>query len=145
MLGVGNRYRRDDGAGSLLAEALEPRTSALVIDGGCAPENYLEKAARSDPDTVIIIDAVDFGGAPGDVRVLEPASVGPGRLSTHAPSLQMAATYLKTRTRARVTLLAIQPAEWTLGDELSEAVSQTVGALCRALPPMLDDSSKRDV
>ena len=53
ILGVGNRYRRDDGAGSLVAEHLAGRTDALIVDAGAVPENYLEKVARWRPDVIL--------------------------------------------------------------------------------------------
>ena len=126
VLGVGNRTRGDDGAGSLVAERLAGRTDALVIDAGAVPENYLEKVARWCPDSILIVDAVDFGGAPGDLRLLTPQAVGPAGLSSHALSLQMGADYLKARTKARLALLAIQPADLRLRAKLSEQVAQAV-------------------
>jgi len=133
VLGVGNRCRRDDGAGSLLAEQLDERTGVQVIDAGAVPENYVEKVARSRPDTILILDAADFGGAPGDLRILEPELVGPSGVSTHVLSLQIIADFLKARTQARLAVLAIQPADIGLGTELSEEVSRAVELLKEAL------------
>ena len=129
LLGVGNRERRDDAAGSLLAERLAGSKGVLSIDAGVVPENYLEKVARWQPDTVLILDATDFGGEAGEVRILDPAAVGPSALSTHALSLQMTADYLGARTQARLALLAIQPADVRSGTELSESVSQAIARL----------------
>ncbi len=133
VLGVGNRYRRDDGAGSLVAERLVGRTGALSIDAGAVPENYLEKVARSHPDTILIVDAADFGGAPGHLRILDPEAVGSAGLSTHALSLQMTAEFLKSRTGARLAIVAIQPADIGLGTELSDEVSEAVRLLQETL------------
>lgn len=143
VLGVGNRYRCDDGAGSLVAERLGGRTGALTIDAGAVPENYLEKVARSRPDTILILEAVDFGGAAGEIRILDPGSIAPSGLSTHALSLQMAAEFLKARTRARLVVLAIQPANVGYGTELSDAVTRAVvlvqETLSEALPERASD------
>jgi len=139
VLGVGNRYRRDDGAGSLVAEHLVGRTDARSIDAGEAPENYLEQVARSHPDTVLILDAFDFGGAPGDLRILDPELAGSSGLSTHALSLRMTADYLSIRTHARLALLAIQPADIGLGTELSEEVSRAVEMLKETLVAVLNE------
>ncbi len=137
VLGVGNRDRCDDGAGSLVAERLGGRTGALAIDAGAVPENYLEKVARSSPDTVLILDAVDFGGTAGEIRFLEPGSIALSGLSTHALSLQMTADYLKARTRARLAVLAIQPANVEYGTELSDEVTCAVGLLHETLSDAL--------
>lgn len=141
ILGVGNRYRRDDGAGSLVAEQLEGRTVALSIDAGEVPENYLEKVARSRPDTILIIDAVDFGGAPGELRVLEPEALASSRLSTHGLSLRMTAEFLRERTQARFAVLAIQPTDIALGTELSAEVSQAVRIVKETLLAALHDQT----
>ncbi|MDJ0945287.1 MAG: hydrogenase 3 maturation endopeptidase HyCI [Kiloniellales bacterium] len=133
VLGVGNRCRRDDGAGSLLAEQLDGQTGVQAIDAGAVPENYLEKVARSHPGTVLILDAVDFGGTPGDLRILEPELISPSGVSTHGLSLQFTADFLKARTQARLVVLAIQPADIGMGTELSEEVSRAVEQLKDAL------------
>ncbi len=137
VLGVGNRQRRDDGAGSMLAAQLAGQTGALSIDAGAVPENYLEKVARSRPDTVLILDAADFDGAPGDVRILDPSLDGASGLSTHALSLGMTAEYLKARTEARLALLAIQPADVGWGTGFSEPVSRAVERLRETLSAAL--------
>ncbi|UCH49232.1 MAG: hydrogenase 3 maturation endopeptidase HyCI [Betaproteobacteria bacterium] len=137
VLGVGNRHRCDDGAGSLIAERLGGRTGALAIDAGAVPENYLEKVARSSPDTVLILETVDFGGAAGEIRILDPGSIALSGLSTHALSLQMTADYLTARTRARLAVLAIQPANVGYGRKLSAEVTSAVGLLHEILSDAL--------
>ncbi len=139
LLGVGNRYRRDDGAGSLVAEQLEGQTGALSIDAGEVPENYLERVARSRPDTILIVDAVDFGGAPGELRLLEPEGLASSGPSTHGLSLQMTADFLRERPQARLAVLAIQPAGIALGTELSAEVSRAVRILKDMLLAALQD------
>ena len=138
VLGVGNRHRRDDGIGSLIAERLAGRFSVQAIDAGAVPENYLEKVARSRPDTVLFVDAVDFGGDPGEWRVLDPGALALDGLSSHVLSLRMAAEYLSARTQAHVALLAVQPADVGVGTELSDKVSQTMDFLEETLAHALE-------
>ena len=89
LLGVGNRWRGDDGAGSRLAAALRAVVGTAAVDAGAVPENYLEKLVQKNPDTILIADAVDFGGAAGEFRLLAPDRISPAGLSSHALSLQM--------------------------------------------------------
>ncbi len=138
LLGVGNRDRRDDGVGSLIAERLAKKCRALAIDAGSVPENYLENVARSCPDTVLIIDAMDFGGCPGECRLFDPDSIGPAGLSCHALSLGMTAEYLAARTQARLVLLAIQPADVRSGGVLSIAVARAAERVEEALSGALE-------
>jgi len=126
VLGVGNRERSDDGCGSILAERLSETLGKWSIDAGMVPENYLEKAVRLNPDSVLIIDAVDFDGVPGEARFLTPEDIATAGISTHALSLGMAAEYLSARTNARLAILAIQPVNLDHGTGLSEKISRSV-------------------
>jgi hydrogenase 3 maturation protease len=134
VLGIGNRFRHDDGAGSQIAESLESCTGVDTVNAGWVPENHFGTVARLDPDTILMIDAADFSGEPGQVRLIDPDSVAVSGLSTHTASLQMLAVYLRTRTHARVALLAIQPADTGPGEGLTPSVARTVKELQDELP-----------
>ena len=113
LVGIGNRLAGDDGAGSAVAERLAGRVAARIIDAGIAPENHLEPIVRDEPDTIVLVDAVDFGGEPGSVRMLDPGALSAGGLSTHATSLGMVHDYLRARSPARAVILGIQPRQPT--------------------------------
>jgi hydrogenase maturation protease len=129
LLGFGNRMWRDDGVGSLLAARLENCPGLDSVDGGMTPENHLEKVAGKEPGTVLLADAADFGGAPGETRLFEAGEIALAGLSTHAGSPRMLAAYLEARTGAPVALLAIQPGDVSQGSELSSEVSGALNHL----------------
>jgi hydrogenase 3 maturation protease len=130
VLGFGNRLWRDDGAGSVLAERLlDARPGAAVFDGGMVPENFLEKVANTNPATVLLVDAADFGGEPGEVKSFHGDELAQAGFSTHAGSPQMLAAYLEARCGADVVLLAIQPVDVRAGDVLSTQVGKAVDEL----------------
>ena len=133
ILGFGNRMWRDDGVGSCIAEALQDCPNLDSVDGGFVPENHLEVVASKNPDTILMIDAADFGGTPGETRLLQPGDVAVAGISTHAGSPQMLGKYLEARTGARVALLAIQPKDTSEGNELSPEVSATLKELVEKL------------
>jgi len=81
-----------------------------------------------------MVDATDFGGEPGEVRLLYPENVAYSGVSTHAGSLRMLAEYMHARTHARVALLAVQPADTSDGTGLSPPVSKTLDDLLDSLP-----------
>ena len=137
ILGIGNRMRGDDGAGSWVAEKVDPGELAEVFDGGVAPENYLEKIVRVKPGAVFLVDAVEFGGAPGDIRVFEPNHMAFSGLSSHALPLRMTAEYLAARSSARIILIGIQPAALDAVERLSEPVARSVSVLAKTLSRML--------
>jgi len=129
ILGFGNRLWGDDGAGSHLAEALRDCPGVDAIDGGFVPENHLEAVVRTKPDTILLVDAAEFGGEPGEIRLLQPDDVVLSGISTHAGSPQMLAKYLEARSGAKVFLLAIQPGDTSEGQGMSQQVASTVDEL----------------
>ena len=134
LLGIGNRHHHDDAIGPYLVEALESRPDYDVIDAGIIPEDYIETTAHKHPDTVLMIDATDFGGEPGEVRLLYPEQVAYSGASIQADSLRKLAGFLKARTHARIGLLAVQPADISDGKGLSQPVSKTLDDLLESLP-----------
>lgn len=134
LLGIGNRYHHDDAVGSYLVEAIESRPDYDVIDAGIIPEDYVEKTARKQPGTILMVDATNFGGEPGETRLLYPDQITYSGVSTHAGSLRMLAEYMQARTHARIALLAIQPADTSAGKGLSVPVTNTLDDLLDSLP-----------
>lgn len=142
IVGVGNRGRRDDGAGPRLIDGRRPETPGAWIDAGVAPENFLEPIAHTNPDVVLIVDAVHFGGAPGERRLLDARATDTVALSTHAPSLKMLADYLSARTGAQLRILGIQPQQIDAGEGLSEPVARSVRELAAMLSDLLSDRER---
>jgi hydrogenase maturation protease HycI len=134
LLGIGNRYHHDDAVGPYLAEAIESRPDYDVIDAGTIPEDYVETTAHKHPDTILMVDATDFGGEPGEVRLLYPEHVANSGVSTQADSLRVLSEHLQARTHARIALLAVQPADTSDGKGLSQPVSRTLDDLLESLP-----------
>ena len=141
LLGIGNRMWRDDGVGSVTVEALQAHPELHTVDGGMVPENYLEDVVGHDPDTILMIDAVDFNGNPGELRLLEPGQLAGSGLSTHAGSPATLAQYLELRTRAKVGLLAVQPGDTNLGSQLSPEVAATMRDLVEELASAVASSA----
>ncbi len=138
LFGFGNRMWRDDGIGSRVAEALDTNeTSVSAVDGGFVPENHLERVVACQPDTILMIDAVDFGATAGELRLLQADDVVLSAISTHAGSPQMLAKYLQARCGAQVGLLAIQPGDTGEGEKLSPRLDEVLDFLVaklRSLP-----------
>ncbi|MDD5255420.1 MAG: hydrogenase 3 maturation endopeptidase HyCI [Candidatus Omnitrophica bacterium] len=127
ILGIGNSLRSDDGAGSLLAQRLSGTLAYTVYDSGPTPENYLGKIIREKPDNIVIIDSADFGGKPGEFRVVEGDSFQTDNLFfTHNTSLTVVINYLKNSLKADIIILIIQPKSVNFSDELSADVSDTL-------------------
>lgn len=138
VVGIGNTLRADDGAGSLVAERLRDRHPGVVFDAAQAPENYLAPIRRAEPDVVVLVDAADFGGSPGEVRAATAGDVEGLMMGTHAAPLSMLMKVLGDETRADVRLVAVQVATTTLGEGLTREVADAVESLVSQLGELLD-------
>lgn len=137
VLGVGNVLRGDDGAGSWVAAALEGRHPGLAFDGGQAPENYMGPVRRARPDTVILVDAADFGGSPGEVRVVTAEEIDGLPLATHGPPLSVLMDAISESTGASPRLVAIQAESTAFGDDMCSDVAAAVERLVSELDDLL--------
>jgi len=132
ILGIGNILRGDDGAGSLLASRLKGRISLSVYDCAESLENYLGKIIKELPQTVVMVDAVDFGGRPGEVRLAKEDEFKTANLFfTHNASLNLAINYLQSCLRANIIIIMIQPRSIGLKDTLGPEVEEAVNTIER--------------
>lgn len=140
LMGIGNRWRGDDAAGPEVIARLAGRARALCIDAGDAPERHLGEAVEGPPDGILLVDAVDFGGRPGEVALfgLEdlPATLG----TTHDVPLSVLMRYLRAMTGADVLLLGLQPETTDFGRRMSAAVDDAVRVVTDALLAQLGES-----
>jgi hydrogenase 3 maturation protease len=141
VVGVGNVLKADDAAGPVLAETLRKRFPDRVFDAGEVPENYLGPIRRARPDTILLVDAADFGGAPGDVRVSSGADVAGLPLGTHAAPLSMFMDLAAAETGASVYLVAVQAGSTALGSTMCGEVRAAVGRLASRLEEILHEDA----
>ena len=140
LLGIGNRWRGDDGAGPAVIDRVSGRVVGPCIDAGEAPERHLGEATVGAPEAIILIDAVDFGSAPGDIAVFGPEEL-PRRLgTTHDVPLKTLMQYLRATSGAEVALVGIQPGSTAFGEGLSAAVREAVEAVAGLLIVQLGGS-----
>jgi hydrogenase maturation protease len=136
VVGVGNRLRGDDGAGSIVCDRLRGCSLAPVFDAETVPENYLGALIAAAPEIVLFVDAVDHGGAPGHWCIAPVRELGPRLESTHAPSLQMLARLLES-VGIESWLIGIQPDATLMGTALSPPVAEAVTRVAEALAAAL--------
>ena len=134
VVGVGNVLKGDDGAGPALVELLGARGAAFPIVDACeVPENYGGWVAKQGLDAAIFVDAVDFGGAPGEWRVIPFEDLMHSASSTHRLSLHFLIHYLTEQWKGDAILAGVQPKSMKLDDGLSPEIEAGVKALAEAL------------
>jgi len=125
IVAMGNELRGDDGAGILFGNLVKENTSLTVINGGAAPENITGLVVKKCPDTILIVDAMDFGGEPGEILLVSGERLEKDAVSTHG-SLKLFVEYLEKMTGVRVQILGFQPKSFELGKEISPEVYESV-------------------
>jgi len=135
ILGVGNEERGDDGFGVRLARELRAGLpNVRTVDAGTSPERWVGVAVESGCQELVFADAVDFGGAPGELLLAGTADLRarPLGTSTHRVPLALLAQYAEG-LGARAWLLGVQPGSLEHGTALSPPVAGTLEALVRIL------------
>ena len=96
-MGLGNIDCGDDGFGVRLAEELLEAGVPDVEVAGTTPEHYVGRVADQGFDHLVFLDAVDFGGPPGSVVLLDGSEISAHypQISTHKISLGVLANGLR--------------------------------------------------
>jgi hydrogenase maturation protease len=133
VIGLGNTWRGDDGAGPAVARGLLDEVQARVRVYEGEPVGLIEDWTGAD--AVIIVDAVSSGAPPGTIHRLDPLSEPiPAALSqgsTHAFGLADTIALARTLDRlpARLTVYGIEGEDFGAGDALSTPVRAAVEAV----------------
>ncbi len=135
LVGIGHELRGDDGAGIVVARALQPPAHdyLLIIDAGPAPENHSGALRRFKPDLVLLIDAAQMDEPPGTIRWLDWRDTTGISASTHTLPLHLFASYLTAELGCEIALIGIQPTQTLIGLPLSSIMQQAVDAVIDAL------------
>lgn len=139
VIGIGNRWRRDDGAGPEVARRLHeaaPRAVKILEQEG-EPTSLL--AGWDGADEALVIDGVSSGAAPGTRHRFEVAGEPlPAQLfrpSTHALGVAEAVELARElyRLPKRLVVYGIEGDDFGVGEGLSAAVETAVAELVAEL------------
>jgi len=127
ILGVGNELRGDDGVGVHIASRVKRRN---FINAGVAPENFVGKIKRMKPERIVIFDALDFGGKPGEVKIVDARKTEGLKISTHSLPLSF---FCKLFEDIGIYLVGIQPKNNEFGKGMSNEVVERAEKLVELL------------
>ena len=128
VIGIGNGFRRDDGAGLAVAQRLQGRPGLKVLTHHGEGTGLM--ALWRGHSKVVVIDAASSGTAPGTIHHLSPCAIPPDLrfFSSHAFGLAEAVAMSQALgdLPADFTVIAITGADFSAGEGLSEAVAAAV-------------------
>lgn len=144
VLGIGNMLWADEGFGVRCVEALQLRYEFAphveLVDGGTQGLALLQYVQEAD--ALLILDAIDYGLAPGTLKVVQgdevPCFLGAKKMSLHQTGFQevLMVAQLTGHYPQRIVLIGCQPEE--LEDYGGSLRPRTLQALEEALPLALE-------
>ena len=102
-----------------------------IYDVQTVPESFLMKIVDSRPESVVLVDALHFGAAPGAVEIIEADQVGGQGPSTHGPAPLAFLEVLQMMHPCRRAVVGIQPQKVDVGDEMTAPVRGAVDFVAR--------------
>jgi hydrogenase 3 maturation protease len=105
--------------------------------GGVAPENLTGEIKRFKPELLLIIDALDMGLEPGEVRIISVDEIDGVSFSTHILPLPIIMDYLAREIGCETLLLGIQITSLEFMADMTPAVAIATDALTTELRELL--------
>jgi len=147
VIGVGNEYRGDDGAGIAVARLLRNQlpSQVRILEQSGEGTSLLDswRAAAS----VVLVDAVQSGAAPGTIHRFDasqaPVPAGLFPCSTHAFGVAEAIEMARAlhELPSRMVVYGIEGADFADGNGLSPAVQRAVAQVAAQVGRELRNSS----
>jgi hydrogenase maturation protease len=141
LIGVGNGWRGDDGAGLAVARRVRELAPTAVEVREVEGDATALVDAWSGAEHVVVVDAAESGAAPGSIQRFDaraqPLPVRSLRSSTHAFGVADAVELARALGRLpdRLDVYAIEGASFAAGEHLSLAVERAVTELASELSP----------
>jgi hydrogenase maturation protease len=142
IAGIGNIFLGDDAFGVEVAKRLAVRPlppEVRVVDFGIRGID-LTYALLDDYDRVILVDAVQRGGKPGTLYIIEPLLENAGALQTHemAPAKALAAAKAMGAALTNVVIIGCEPESFGSDDEPQMGLSRAVAAAVDEAVALID-------
>ena len=129
---VGSDLNGDDAAGPLVARRLQGAIPWKLYDTQTAPESFLMKIARGNPDSVLLIDALHFGGDAGALHLFEADDISGQGPSTHGPAPMAFLEALQMIHPCSCAVLGIQPQRVDVGSPPTDSLLAAVELIVQA-------------
>lgn len=163
IAGMGNPLRKDDSVGIQIIKKLRQRVppTVFLIESETVPENYIEQIKDFKPTHILMIDAAYINLKPGSSDLIDPsqgiemafraydpyftsvthlATDQMPAISTHALPLHIFCESLAKTTKAKISLLAIQPRNTSFGEGLTPEVEKSAEHLTDLLLRIIDQA-----
>ena len=120
IVSLGNMLKSDDNIANLVLEKIKAKNTAF-FKGGMNPENLIPKIRKVKPTKIIFMDALDFNGKIGEVRLFDLSEIQNTLTTTHNIPINMIQKFFP---KTSVKVIGIQPKKLEHGTELSNEIKK---------------------
>jgi hydrogenase 3 maturation protease len=140
LVGIGSQIRHDDVVGLKVLELLEGKLlpSVQLLPTETVPESYTGVIRDFAPTHVLLIDAANFKGAPGEGRIIPSRMIANISISTHSLPLHIFINYIEKSICPKVALLGIQSVNIELGEGITPEVEKGTDIIAKILINLLN-------
>ncbi len=138
IIGLGNPLKSDDGVGILLINEIQKKdipSDVEVFDAGTGGMKILH--LLNDVEKALIVDAIHFGGKPGDSVFFKPEEVESlnKSQSSHDANFLEVLELSKTLEEApkEIIIMGIEPKDTSFGEEVSSEIENKIPNLTNDL------------
>jgi len=111
----------------------------MLINAESTLEKYTEKVEQFNPTHVMILDAANFKGIPGEIKLITSDQFGKQPISTHRLPLSIFISIIENVTGAKVILLGIQPESTNFMENMSSKLEETASFIANKLIQILSE------
>lgn len=122
IIGIGNPLKKDDNIGNLLIGKLNKEVKGeefIFIKAYHTPENYLSLLKKEKPKKIYILDAVEFKGVTGEVKVFDLEDISLSVITTHNIPVTVYKNHLP---ESKIKLIGIKVKDVSFGEGLSKEI-----------------------
>jgi hydrogenase maturation protease len=142
VAGIGNDFRRDDGAGPAVARLVAASSEAVDIGPIAEPLDLLGR--WEDADLAVLVDATRSAAPAGTVHLVDLATAGEeSGASTHAIGLGRVVRLAEVLGEApdRVVVVGVEGEDFSDGTGLSPAVERAVPRAARRITALIAETT----
>jgi len=133
VVGVGDADAGDGGVGPMVVDMLSKAGINTAINGGPSPELDVWRIRDLQPESVVFVDAVDFGGSPGDISLMRTEEIPEKTLDSRRCGLKTRLRCVEERLKAKCFLVAVQPDHVRPGLSMCDEVRYAASRVARSL------------
>lgn len=138
VIGIGNPLKGDDNIGNLVVDELKKKVknkNILFIRAETNPENFIGKIKSFKPNSIYFIDAVEFDGNLGEVKVFDINDILNKNLSTHEISVKVFNDFFPD---AKIFVIGVKSEKIEYDDGLSLVLKQNFNSIMNEVKRIFD-------